>query len=52
MLMAAQHYLKLREEGWRLRAVALRESSSPKLREADKLEHEALAAFRMIRRQH
>jgi rhomboid protease GluP len=51
MLLDAQDYLKLRDEGWRLRAVALRESSTVKLRQADKLEHDALVAFRKIQRQ-
>jgi rhomboid protease GluP len=50
MLLAARDYLKVRDEGWRLRAAALRESNSRKLRQADQLEHEALVLFRMIRR--
>ncbi len=50
MLRATETYLKLRDEGWRLRAVALRQSSSAKLREADKLEHASLVAFAAIPR--
>jgi len=50
MLVATETYLRLRDEGWRLRAVALRQSSSAKLREADKLEHASLVAFAAIPR--
>jgi membrane associated rhomboid family serine protease len=50
MLVATETYLRLRDEGWRMRAAALRQSSSAKLREADKLEHASLVAFAAIPR--
>jgi hypothetical protein len=50
LLRATETYLKLRDEGWRLRAAALRQSSSARLREADKLEHASLVAFAAIPR--
>ena len=50
ILRATETYLDLRVEGWRLRATALRKSSSGRLREADKLEHAALVAFAAIPR--
>ncbi len=43
---AADEYLRLRDEGWRQRAAALRKSSLPGLREADKTERASLEAFR------
>jgi rhomboid protease GluP len=50
MLLAADQYLRLREEGWRLRATALRHGNMSKLRQADDLEHASLAALRTITR--
>lgn len=48
MLAAAQTYLRLREESWRLRAAALQRSSMRMLREADEVEKAALEALRLI----
>jgi rhomboid protease GluP len=41
----AQEYLRLREEGWRARAAALRSRSMPALREADTAERAAMQHF-------
>ena len=45
VIAAAKDYLRLREEGWRLRARALQKSSIAMLREADRKEQVALEAF-------
>jgi membrane associated rhomboid family serine protease len=49
LVAAADEYLALREKAWRMRADALRESSMPALREADRAERASLDAFRRIR---
>jgi membrane associated rhomboid family serine protease len=46
LVAAADEYLKLRDESWRQRSAALRKSSLPGLREADKTERASLEAFR------
>lgn len=46
MLANAETYIRLREEAWRMRADALRRSSTAGLREADKREHSAREALR------
>lgn len=48
VIAAAKDYLRLREEGWRLRARALQKSSMPMLREADRKEQVALEAFNAL----
>lgn len=50
MRAAAETYLRLRDESWRLRAAALRRSSMPMLRQADEVEKASLEALRMIGR--
>lgn len=45
IVTVAREYLRLREEGWRLRARALQKSSMPMLREADRKEQVALEVF-------
>jgi len=51
LVAAAESYLRLRDESWRLRAAALRQSNSAaKLRQADELEKAALDALQTIRR--
>jgi rhomboid protease GluP len=49
LLDAAGRYLRLRDEGWRVRATALRQSSAPMLREADKLEKASRTALQGVR---
>jgi len=49
LLVAAETYLRLRDQGWRRRAAALRQSSAPMLREADELERTSLDALAAIR---
>ena len=46
LVAAADEYLRLRDESWRQRSAALRKSSLPGLREADKTERASLEAFR------
>ena len=46
MLADAEMYIRLRGEAWRMRADALRRSSTAGLREADKREHTAREALR------
>lgn len=48
LVTAAEEYLRLREQSWRQRAAALRKSSVPGLRDADKTERESLEAFRRL----
>jgi rhomboid protease GluP len=48
LLAAAGDYVRLREESWRLRATAIRQSSTTRLREADRTEREALALLRRL----
>jgi len=48
LIAAAEHYLKLREEGWRVRLSGLRASSTQILRAADELEQAALTALHSI----
>lgn len=50
LLLAANDYLRLRDESWRLRAEALARSNMGLLREADRTERESLAAFDRIKR--
>ena len=49
IVAAANEYLRLREESWRLRARALNTSKMPLLRDADRIERQALAAFEPVR---
>ena len=49
LVAAADEYLALREKAWRMRADALRASSMPALREADRAERASLDAFSKIR---
>jgi membrane associated rhomboid family serine protease len=46
LVAAADEYLRLRDESWRQRSAALRKSSIPGLREADKTERASLDAFK------
>lgn len=46
LVAAADEYLRLRDESWRQRSAALRKSSLPGLRDADKTERASLDAFR------
>ena len=46
LVAAADEYLRLRDESWRQRSAALRKSSLPGLRDADKTERASLEAFR------
>lgn len=46
LVAAADEYLRLRDESWRQRSAALRKSSVPGLRDADKTERASLDAFR------
>ena len=48
LVVAAQHYLILRGEGWQLRSQALRASNIDKLREADRKEQASLEAFQQL----
>jgi hypothetical protein len=50
LVAAADDYLRLRDESWRLRAEALHRSSMTALRKADKTERAALEAFEKIKR--
>jgi rhomboid protease GluP len=45
---AAEEYLRLRDESWRLRSEALHKSSMPALRKADKSERASLEAFQRM----
>jgi rhomboid protease GluP len=49
MVEAAQEYLRLREESWRLRSEALQRTNMGTLRKADRTEWESLEAFKRIR---
>lgn len=49
MVAAAQEYLRLREESWRLRADALQRTNMGTLKKADRTEWESLEAFKRIR---
>lgn len=49
LVAAAVEYCQLREASWRRRAEALRKSSTIMLRDADRAEQSALAAFERIR---
>jgi len=49
LLTAANDYLKLRDESWRLRAEALSRANMRLLREADKTERASLAAFEHLK---
>jgi membrane associated rhomboid family serine protease len=51
LLAAARAYVRLRDESWRLRASALRQSSTRMLREADRIEREALQALRSLKKE-
>jgi rhomboid protease GluP len=48
MAGAVEAYLRLREDGWRVRAAALKQGNSARLREADGIEQAALTALRSI----
>ena len=48
-LTAAQSYLKLRDESWRLRSEALARANMRLLRDADRTEHASLVAFERVR---
>jgi rhomboid protease GluP len=48
LVAAADEYLRLRDEGWRLRAEALHKSNMPTLRQADKIERAALDVFQKM----
>lgn len=52
MVVAIETYLRLRDEGWRVRASALKQGSALKLREADRIEQASLAALRTIDRRY
>ena len=49
MLAAAEEYLRLREESWRLRSEALQTTNMATLRKADRTEWDSLEAFKRIR---
>jgi rhomboid protease GluP len=49
LVTAANDYLKLRDESWRLRAEALSHANMRLLREADKTERASLAAFEHLK---
>jgi rhomboid protease GluP len=49
MVAAAQEYLRLREESWRLRADALQRTSMGTLKKADRTEWESLEALKRVR---
>jgi rhomboid protease GluP len=50
LVSAANDYLKLRDESWRLRAEALSKANMRLLREADLRERDSLVAFEQIKR--
>jgi len=50
IVTAANSYLKLRDESWRLRAEALNRANMRLLRDADQTERASLVAFEQIRR--
>lgn len=49
LVAAADEYLRLRDESWRLRSEALHNASMPALQKADRAERASLEAFRRIR---
>jgi membrane associated rhomboid family serine protease len=49
MVVAAEEYLRLREESWRLRSEALQTTNMATLRKADRTEWDSLEAFKRIR---
>jgi rhomboid protease GluP len=49
VIAAAETFLKLRDESWRLRAVALHKSDTLGLRQADSKEHASREAFNRLR---
>jgi membrane associated rhomboid family serine protease len=49
LVNAADEYLRLRDESWRLRSEALHKSSMPTLRKADETERASLEAFHTIK---
>jgi hypothetical protein len=49
LVNAADEYLRLRDESWRLRSEALHKSSMPTLRRAEKTERASLEAFQTMK---
>ncbi len=49
LITAADEYLRLRDESWRLRSEALHTSNMPTLRKADRAERASLEAFEKMR---
>ena len=49
LVAAAQEYLRLRHDGWRARAEALRKGNMQHLREADKTEQASLQVFERVK---
>jgi membrane associated rhomboid family serine protease len=49
LVAAADEYLRLRDESWRLRSEALHKSNMPTLRKADKAERASLEAFQRLK---
>lgn len=50
LVAAAETYLRVRQEGWRIRAAALRKADAAMLREAERAERASLDALAIVRR--